>query len=88
MSLLKKKLEFNQDSINAMTLIELGDLVTAFSTEDSTNSSSPANSTIHSDISMIDLTLPNSLDMLAILGTQIIDPPLVSESYLNTTGNN
>lgn len=78
MSLLKQKLEFNKDSINALTLIELGDLITAFSAKDDGQSSNTtSNATIHSDISMIDLTLPNSLDMLAILGTQINDPALV-----------
>lgn len=84
-TLLKQKLEFNQDSINALTLIELGDLVTAFSANPQTsnnnagfavNTSTP-NITVHSDVSVIDLTLPLSLDVLSILGQQVTDPLLV-----------
>lgn len=81
MTLLKQKLQFNEDSINTFTLIELGDLVTAFSVNPSglaVNTSS--NATIHSDVSRIDLTLPDSLDVLSILGTRVINPALVRES--------
>ncbi|CAL8122528.1 unnamed protein product [Orchesella dallaii] len=87
LSLLKQKLEFNKDSINALTLIEMGDLVTAFNTKaqdssisdgftSSTNTTS-GNITVHSDVSMIDFTLPSSLDILSILGQQIVNPDLL-----------
>ncbi len=81
MTLVKQKLQFTQDSINAISLIELGDLVTAFSANPNglaVNTSS--NATIHSDVSLIDLTLPGSLDVLSILGTEVINPGLVRES--------
>ena len=82
LALLEEKLHLTPEGINTLSLIELGGLVSAFGVADNADGGSwlapGTNSTTLFDISAIDLTLPDSLDGLSILGTQIEDPEVVS----------
>jgi len=85
--LLKQKLNLtSQQSISTLNLIELGNLVTAFSTSGQTSNGlfSPGEAVqiqdkFHPfDISSIDFTVPNALDSISILGSRIKNPEMVS----------
>lgn len=78
LNLLVQKLNVRFDKFKTFELIEIGNLVTALhASEDSNfnnNASSPSSAI---DISQMDLKVPESLDMISILGSKITDPQVV-----------
>jgi hypothetical protein len=92
LKLYKQKLNLTTERLDTLNLIELGSLVTAFSSNkappqpgffDVTPEVTASSSGDAFDISSIDLSLPSSLDTLSILGTQVTDPDTVSDPYPN-----
>jgi hypothetical protein len=82
LNLLTQKLFLTTEKLNVLSLIELGNLVTAIPVGPSSKfgEATTGNTTteIPLDLSKLDLTLPESLDTLAILGSKISDPVVVS----------
>jgi len=73
LDLFAQKLFLTTDRLNTLTFIELGSLVTAIPVG---NGEAATNASL--DLSQLDLTLPESLDTLAVLGSKITDPTVVS----------
>lgn len=77
LNMLAQKLGFNFHKIKTYELIEIGNLVTALRiglNEDHANGTS--NSPL--DVGQMDLKVPESLDLISILGSKIIDSQIVS----------
>jgi len=73
LSALVEKMGLKSEHLNTITLIELSNLVTVLPAVKGNSSSDSANSTDSLNLGSMDLTLPQSLDELAVLGELIKD---------------